>query len=77
MAVAVQVGILPQLGPSVYQDQARISPISSLQVAGPNTGIEGGAFGGSISSTGPNGCASLETEDYLIKYSSVVNRHAT
>lgn len=56
MAVAVQVGRLPQLGPSVYRDPARISPISSLQVAGPNTGRVGGIFGGSISSEGPNCC---------------------
>lgn len=72
MATAVQVGRLPQLGPSVYQSPAGISLIPSLQVTEANTGIGAGEFGGSQYSTGPNSfCTSRNTE-----CSSLVNRHA-
>lgn len=48
-----------------------------LQVAGADTEIKTGAFGGLCIHHGLIVAASVETEDYLIEHSSVVRRHAT
>lgn len=56
MAAAIQVGGLSWLEPSVYQAPAGTSPVPSLQVAGADTGMGAGAFGGPVYSTEPDNC---------------------
>lgn len=73
----LDVDRLPQLEPSIHQAPPGISPILSLQIAEVDARLKVGTFGGLPVYVQQYliVAASVETEDYLTGYSSIINRH--